>query len=249
MQEGTEQEASSGTLTAGTLRAVSNGAMRNLCTRDANVGNLGAPVSGKTGVSVGEVLLRFVREPAKYLLARWNWKSALLSSLFRAAIFFFTNLAAGLPAAMAAMSTELVFRGITSGFYGALTEGFSDAEPAWAAALAATVVLPLTGHSMELAVHWLRGTRNLAPSITASVVFTALSTLFNLYAMKRGALIVGAGRGSLAEDLRRMPRLVLDFILLVPRWMRRGGYYPRLEKPTAAGAARGSFLGREEGGL
>jgi hypothetical protein len=183
---------------------------------------LRAEVSAKTGVSVGEVLLRFVREPGKYLLARWNWKSAVLSSLFRAAIFFFANLTAGFPAAMAAMTTELIFRGITAGFYGALTEGFSDAEPPWAAALGAMVMLPLAAHSMELAVHWLRGTRNLVPSITASVVFTALSTLFNLYAMKRGALIVGQGRGSLLEDLRRMPALVLDFMLLVPRRLFRG---------------------------
>src|SRR5271168_2146974 len=225
MQSATKLEASSDTLRAGKVRAVSNRAMPYLPPRSADESCFGAPVSGKTGVSVREVLLRFVREPGKYLLAQWNWKSAVLSSLFRAVIFFFANLTAGLPAALAAMSTELIFRAITSGFYGALTEGFSDAEPAWAAALAAMVVLPLTGHSMELAVHWLRGTRNLIPSITASVAFTALSTLFNLYAMKRGALKVGAGRGSLLEDLRRMPRLVLDFILLAPRWMQRGGWY------------------------
>ena len=169
------------------------------------------------GVSVGEVLLRFVREPQKYLLARWNWKSAILSSLFRAAIFFFANLTAGLPAAMAAMGTELIFRGITSGFYGALTEGFREAEPPWAAAVGVLVLLPLANHSMEFLVHWLRGTRNLLPSITASVIFTALSTLFNLYAMRRGALIVGSERASLLEDLRRMPVLLLDFILLIPR--------------------------------
>jgi len=212
--------------------AVSNSAMPVLLTRAPEEGSAGALVSGKTGVSVGEVLLRFVREPGKYLVARWNWKSAVMSSLFRATIFFFANLTAGLPAALAALSTELIFRGITSGFYGALTEGFSDAEPPWAAALAAMVVLPLTCHSLELAVHWLRGTRNLAASITASVVFTALSTLFNLYAMKRGALIVGAGRGSLLEDLRRMPRLVLDFMLLAPRWLLRGGCGAGLAKPT-----------------
>jgi hypothetical protein len=63
-----------------------------------------------------------VRHPVKYLLHRWNWKSAVLSSLLRASLFFATNLAAGLPAAIAAMKTELVFRGVTSGFYGALTE-------------------------------------------------------------------------------------------------------------------------------
>jgi hypothetical protein len=169
------------------------------------------------GVSVGEVLLRFVREPQKYLLARWNWKSAVLSSLFRAAVFFLANLTAGWPAAIAAMNTELIYRGLTSGFYGALTEGFRDAEPPWAGALAAMVVLPLAGHSMEFVVHWLRGTRNLTPSITASVLFTAVSTLFNLYAMRRGALTVGPGRGSLREDMRRMPKLIIDFVLVLPR--------------------------------
>jgi hypothetical protein len=121
-----------------------------------------------------------------------------------------------LPAAMSAMTTELLFRGITSGFYGALTEGFRDAEPPWAAALSVIVLLPLTNHSMEFLVHWMRGTRNLAPSIAASVVFTALSTLFNLYAMRRGALIVGSGRSSLRQDLVRMPRLLLDFAILAP---------------------------------
>src|SRR5271165_5340191 len=129
--------------------------------------------------SVSEVLRRFLREPQKYLLARWNWKSAVLSSLFRAVIFFFANLTAGLPAAMAAMSTELIFRGITSGFYGALTEGFREAEPPWAAAVGVLIVLPFANHSMEFVVHWLRGTCNLVPSITASLIFTALSTLFN----------------------------------------------------------------------
>lgn len=219
-------------LATGPQRAVRPSVMPILRARAEDERLVRAGVSAKTGVSVGEVLLRFAREPGKYLLARWNWKSAVLSSLLRAAIFFFANLTAGLPAAVAAMSTELIFRGITSGFYGALTEGFSDAEPPWAAALGAMVMLPLAGHSMELAVHWLRGTRNLVPSITASVVFTGLSTLFNLYAMKRGALIVGAGRGSLWQDLRRMPTLVLDFVLLVPRWLLRGGWAAEWPKPA-----------------
>jgi hypothetical protein len=193
---------------------LTSSAMANIRNRGVEKTSRDSGVSAENGVSVGQVLLRFVREPGKYLLARWNWKSAVLSSLFRAAIFFLVNLTAGWPAAMAAMRTELVFRGVTSGFYGALTEGFSDAEPPWAAAVGAVVVLPLASHSMELAVHWLRGTRNLAPSIAASVAFTAVSTLFNLYAMKRGALIVGAGRESLLEDLRRMPRIVFDFLML-----------------------------------
>lgn len=182
-------------------------------------------VSGRAaegmGVSVGEVLRRFVVEPRKYLVRRWNWKSAVLSSWFRAAIFFFVNLTAGWSAAVAAMGTELVFRGITSGFYGAISEGFAEAEPQWAAALCVMVVVPVVNHSLEFGVHWLRGTQKLMPSIVASVVFTVLSTLFNLYAMRRGSLIVGAGRGSLLEDLRRSPKLLWDFLLCGPRWLMR----------------------------
>jgi hypothetical protein len=173
--------------------------------------------SHRPGITVGEVLRRFAQEPGEYLLARWNWKSAVLSSLFRAAIFFASNLAAGLPAAIAAMCTEFIFRAVTSGFYGALTEGFREAEPPWAAAVSVMVLLPLANHSMEFFVHWMRGTRKLVPSIIVSVMFTALSTLFNLYAMRRGALIVGSGRSSLRRDLIRMPGLLLGFVVLLPK--------------------------------
>jgi hypothetical protein len=157
------------------------------------------------------------RHPVDSLLKKWNWKSAVLSSLLRASIFFAANISAGLPAALAALYTELAFRGITSGFYGAITEVFSDVEPGWAAAATVMILLPLLNHSVELLVHWLRGTHNLAASILASVCFTAISTLFNLYAMRRGALIVGHGSHSLGRDLLRLPGLLLDFFLLLPR--------------------------------
>jgi hypothetical protein len=110
---------------------------------------------------------------------------------FAGITFFATNLSAGLPAAMAALKTELVFRGVTSGFYGALTEAFREAEPPWTAALAIMLLLPLATHSIELLVDWIPGTQNLFSSILASVVLTAFSTLFNFYLMRRGALMVG----------------------------------------------------------
>jgi hypothetical protein len=74
----------------------------------------------------------------------------VLSSLIRASLFFVTNLTAGLPAAFAAMRTELVFRAITSGFYGALTENFREVEPPWAAATTVMILLPIANHSLEL---------------------------------------------------------------------------------------------------
>src|ERR1700733_14653878 len=92
---------------------------------------IGAP-QATSGVyvapTVGDVLKGFFTRPVETLLRRWNWKSAFLSSLFRASIFFFTNLAAGWHAALGALLAELILRGATSGFYGAITESFSEAR-------------------------------------------------------------------------------------------------------------------------
>jgi hypothetical protein len=162
---------------------------------------------------VSDVLIGLVRHPTR-LVRLWNWKSAVMSSWFRATIFFFANLSAGWGAAIAAMLTELSFRGVTAGFYGALTQSFCKAEPRWLATLTTMVLLPIATHVTEYFVHWLRGTARLERSIVLSVFFTVISTLFNLYAMRRGALIVGEGRHTLWQDLRRMPRLILAFIAL-----------------------------------
>jgi hypothetical protein len=166
--------------------------------------------------TVAEALLRVVRHPYDRLIRKWNWKSALTSSLFRAPIFFFVNLTAGRKAAAAAFLTELVLRSVTSGFYGSLTEAIGEAEPAWLAGLTAALLMPLGNHSLELLVHWLRGTPKLWHSILASMCFTAFSTLFNLYVMRRGALLVGEKRQPFAQDMRRMPRLVIGFIVAGP---------------------------------
>jgi hypothetical protein len=163
------------------------------------------------GPSIGCVLRDVIRHPVQYFVRRWNWKSAVLSSLVRSALFFAANIGAGLPAARSAFLTELVFRSTTAGFYGALTQAFRDVRPIWRGTLAGMIVLPVATHVLEFLVHYARGTERLSASIALSVGFTALSTSFNLYAMRRGALTVGEGSQSLGQDLMRVPGLMIDF--------------------------------------
>jgi hypothetical protein len=167
-------------------------------------------------VSVADVLRELASDPVGLLVRRWNWKSALLSSLFRAAIFFAANLAAGWRAAVAAMSVEFLYRGVSAGLFGALTQAFREAQPVWLAASTAMALLPLASHSLEFTIHFLRGTPKLIPSIVSSVIFTALSTLFNLYAMRRNILIVGSQAGSFASDFRALPRILGGFLAIAP---------------------------------
>ena len=168
-------------------------------------------------VSVGAALRWIVFHPWQAMGRRWNYKAAILSSIMRATLFCLINMSAGADAALAAMTTEFCFRFATSGFYGAITQAFRRVEPARAGAAAAIVVLPLVAHSLEFVVHWWRQTAVLGPSILASVLFTILSTTFNLFAMRRGALIVGRERRSLLSDLVEMPRLIVLFVTTAAR--------------------------------
>jgi hypothetical protein len=71
-------------------------------------------------------------------------------------------------------------------------------------------------------VHWLRGTARLGDSIGASVAFTAISTAFHVFAMRRGALVVGDARRPFREDLRRLPGLIAAFAWAALRGLAHG---------------------------
>jgi hypothetical protein len=168
-------------------------------------------------MTVGAVLRRILRNPFEHLIRRWNWKSALFSPVLRALIFFCANLTAGWRAAAAAALVELLYRGPAAGVYGALTQAFRLADPPWAAGLTVMVLLPLFSHSIEAFIHFLHRTPKLGASLCASVCFTALSTLFNLYAMRRGVLVTGADdENSFMGDLRRIPLTIALFVAAGP---------------------------------
>jgi hypothetical protein len=167
-------------------------------------------------MTLGGVVGELFADPRRALIDRWNWKAALFSATLRATLFLCANLTAGWKAATTAMLAEFIYRACSSGFYGAITQALSKVEPAWTAAIASAVFLPGASHSIEFVVHLLLGTPNLRTSLIASVSFTVLSTLFNLYAMRRGALLVGAEGGSVGADLRRMPWLIAGFLAAGP---------------------------------
>jgi hypothetical protein len=155
------------------------------------------------------------------LVRRWNWKAAFSSSVVRGIIFFLANVSSGWGAAFGAMAAEWMYRALASGFYGAMTQHLSEVEPEWEAAICVMILLPLCSHSVEFLVHWLRHTPHLKASIISSISFTVVSTLFNFYAMRRGALLVGKNAKSMAADMRAMPRVIAGFVAVGPLWVWR----------------------------
>ncbi len=177
-------------------------------------------------LSLTGALSQVFLDPVGTFLQRWNWKSALLSSLVRGGIFFSANLRSGLDAAAGAMLAEFLLRAVTSGFCGALTQAFRSVRPAWKGMVAVLVLLPVANHALEFLVHWLRGTPELFLSIGVSISFTVFSTAFNYFAMRRGLLTVGQGSQGLLRDMAQMPRLVVSFCIAIGKLIGRAATAP-----------------------
>jgi len=196
------------------------------------------------------------------IITRWNWKSALLGALLRASFYFTVYQASreSLIVTMTAVLVELSFRFFTSGVSGAVVQSFRRAQPAWLAILIVTLSLPIFSHTVEFIAHYSqeRHFSNVFPAsennartyaFTISVLFSAVSAMFNLFAMRHGVLLVGAGKEtkSLWSDLKKIPFLVLEFITYLPililRFIGDGSFLYALGVFAAFGVAVGSILG------
>lgn len=166
-------------------------------------------------------MLAFLVSHPLQILFLWNWKAAWLSILLRAPIFVAATAHRGVRATLAAVLTECFFCAVTAGFYGALIQNLRDARPLWLTATFLTVLVPSGFQVLEAYLHWVRGTPHLRIAEGASIVVSAISSLFNWFAMKRGTLLVGGEGGSFGSDLRRLPKLLLSFFNLVPRYLRQ----------------------------
>ena len=182
--------------------------------------------------SLSAALLDLLRHPFTALVAEFNWKTAAISALLRAAMFFCTNLRAGHRLALRATLVEAVFAILAMGLFGTITQRIRNARPAWLTGLAVWLILPSLMLTVQFFVHRAFGTPRLLVSMIASFCFAALGTGFTWFAMRRGALLAGSlsfasqpdddqpeatTRSSFADDLRAIPSLVWEFIAAAPR--------------------------------
>jgi hypothetical protein len=169
-----------------------------------------------SGSSFFRILAGLLRHPQRVLFL-WNWKSALLSILLRGPIFVVATIRRGRDATLSAFVTECVFCAVSGGFYGAIVQNLRNAEPEWLTVVFLTVLVPGTFQILEYLLHWLHGTPHLRVAELVSIGVSAISSLFNWYAMRRGALLVGGEGDSFGYDLRRLPGLIFSFIIALPR--------------------------------
>ena len=175
--------------------------------------------------TISGVLRHTFRHPVESLILRWNWKAAVLSALLRSPIFFTAYLAQkqGLWIAFGAMLAQFFFRTLFGGVNGAIIQSFSKVEPAWQAVVTIPLVLAAFSHLIEFVVQTgfdsLTGTHGKGKAILVSIIISIISAVFNLFAMRRGALLVkDESEQSLWRDLKRMPWLALEFLSFPLVW-------------------------------
>lgn len=186
-------------------------------------------------ISVADVVLSLVQHPGQ-IITRWNWKSAMMGAMLRAS-FYFTVYQASKEAwlvTMTAVVVELSFRFFTSGISGALVQSFRRAKPPWLATGIVSISLPVFSHTIEFVTHYSQEayfSDVFAPSINnsrqkafaVSVLISVLSAMFNIFIMRNGVLLVGAGEETrtIWSDLRKIPLLVIEFMIFLPNQMIR----------------------------
>ncbi len=217
-------------------------------------------------ITVGDVFRNLVRHPAQ-IITRWNWKSASLGALLRAS-FYFTVYQASRESwlvTLTAVLVELTFRFLTTGMSGAVVQSFRKAQPVWLANLIVSIMLPAFSHTVEFVTHYAQeryffdifaSSQNSVArqrAFAISVLFSVISALFNLFAMKHGVLLVGAGieTRSFKDDIKRMPRMVGEFTAFLPvlisKYVENGKFIKALATLTAFGIGVGTILGTFRG--
>lgn len=173
--------------------------------------------AAEQSLRVIDALMDLAVHPARTFVYSWNWKSALLSVCLRAPIFFAATLRRGLEAMSVAVVVEAVYSAAISGCYGAFVQKLRNARPAWAAGILIVIVMPAILFWFDYLLHLATAMPNLKGGMVAAGILSLLSSLFNWFLMSRSSLLVGKEGHSLVNDLKRMPRLVVDFLAWAPR--------------------------------
>lgn len=217
-------------------------------------------------ITVADVFNNLLHHPLQ-LLTRWNWKAVVMAMIVRGSIYFTIYRASeNTLVTLTAVGLDIfVVRFLTTGMAGALVQSFRKATPVWLANLIVSIMLPALVHTVEFFTHYLHesyfsdllaaSTDGVARkrAFAISVLFSIISVLFNLYAMRKGALLVGAGEEtqSLKADLKQMPRLVVEFVIALPVYISRFIESRKILNALAAfftfGFTVGSILGMFRG--
>lgn len=142
----------------------------------------------------------------------WNWKCALLSATARSLVYLIAIARSDVHSRLAVVVVEVVYVALTAGIYAGMQQRALALRSRLLGNLMIVLAVPGLAQVLDWTTHRIMDAAVNARATLAVSVFAAISALFHLHVMRNGVLLSGKGR-SLFDDFRRMPRLVLGFVL------------------------------------
>jgi len=148
------------------------------------------------------------------VFACWNWKCALMSATARSLVTLAAMVRTGLHGGLAVAGVELAYVSLTAGLYAGLQQRALSLRSRLAGNLLVVVGVPGLAQVLDWLTHRAVHAAEPRRALIAVCSFALISALFHLHVMRRGVFLTGGAGCTLIEDFRRIPRLVLDFILM-----------------------------------
>jgi hypothetical protein len=145
--------------------------------------------------------------------AVWNWKCALLSAAARSLVYLAAMARSGSHSQLAIVAVEIAYVTLTAGVYAGMQQRALGLRSRRLGNLVIAVGVPGLAQFLDWLTHHAVGPAAPPRALFAVCVFTLISALFHLHVMRRGVFLTGLAGRTLADDFRRLPRLILGFSL------------------------------------
>ncbi len=142
----------------------------------------------------------------------WNWKCALMSATARSLVYLAAMARTGPRGSVAVVAVEIVYVTLTAGVYAGMQQRALAIRPHLLGNLIVVLGVPGLAQWLDWTTHRVAGAPATGRATLAVSLFATLSGLFHLHVMRNGVFLTGQGR-SLCDDFRRVPRLLLGFVL------------------------------------
>jgi hypothetical protein len=146
------------------------------------------------------------------VLSCWNWKCALLSATARSLVYLAALAHSGPHGRGSIVAVEIAYVTLTAGIYAGMQQQALRLRSRLLGNLIVACGVPALAQTADWLVHRAAGAAVPSRATVAVSIFAGVSALFHLFVMRHGVFLSGQGR-SLAEDFRRIPRLVAGFVV------------------------------------
>jgi len=146
------------------------------------------------------------------LCAAWHWKCALLSAVARSVVYLAAMVRTRSHGRLSIVLVEMAYVTLTAGIYAGMQQRALRLRSRTLGNLTAALLVPAIAQFLDILAHSAVGSPVPARATIAVCVFAAISAAFHVHIMRRGVLLTGAHSHSLAEDFRRIPKLIAEFL-------------------------------------